>query len=281
MEEDLNGISHLFEHLIIKRVRAVAHCYTGDDYILIKVLRFQTVHPLLRTIECFRLRNDELELEKTKIIGEIKERGNSESEEFFRLAWHGTRYFSSPLGNIESIRRISLNDIDEYRRQVLEQGIYVRNITRIWMSKENKAGSAGRAVLKIMRSNEFLFNGKEFRSIIFTGNRDVLHYVEEVIKRLLPGHFVQLSEKLAASALIIEKDIVFRLRTYECVTAAGDFNRRSIVRDIHKKQLDHGGLRLAQLESRYFYNKSWRHRVKRLRKEPVNDIERAIEMLYA
>lgn len=153
----LSGISHLLEHLMFRtrsnlnsslvnnfflRNGIKYNASTGSDYTVFYLAchekyAFKACDFFLKLIKSLDISKSEFELEKKIVIEEsFLYPNDSKKDDIFYLLFKNTPYFSSVIGMEETIKNISLKDVQKYHHMHYKKGCpHIVTITN--KSKEN------------------------------------------------------------------------------------------------------------------------------------------------
>ena len=278
-QENINGLAHLFEHLLVNHIRdslkRSLFGYTTEDYILIFCQGVDR-GDFIKGLKSMKQVPGELLKEQNSVIREIEEKGAQPGEIFFREVWTGTRYEKSPQGTKESITDITFKDITDLKEYILENNIYSFSVTRgIYVSTSSSLISRQKEKLPANKS----FRYRESNYIVHFASDHIKQWqiIEKILQLKNPTFHIQLSQKKEMAALVLEKgcnipyDSELNFYFDRAVSALlEDF------RLLEKKKVQLG---VAELRNIYFYNQKWSDYVLLLPKVPKEAIKKKIETL--
>ena len=269
-EEEMSGVAHLLEHVLIVFIEHVLGQaknigQTVEDYIMLLCdgIELETFLDILNDL---RFNDDIVNTEKEMIRSELKFRGRGYNEIFFRKVWENTDYEKSPLGDLMTLSDIGIRELETLKRKILrnkilnfskKSGINIGN-----PCKEND--SIKKADMSFLRSKHLLCFEKEYKILFFDKIKEEVFVLVQVLKILNPNKHIQISEKLTESALIIENDCMYP--KFQEIKELKKEAMRIITNEIAEIKESFYYLSINELESRFFYNKSWKTRIKLLRK---------------
>jgi len=276
-DETVNGLSHLFEHLLIKTLfdhprDAVIAGHTTEDYILLSSSGLEPAD-YIETLQYMELREDEVERNKKGLIKEILREASNPREEFFRKVWAGTPYEHSPLGTPDAVQSITPSLLDSFRLRLLKKTHYFftrdNGIEVHEPTQEIPEESTGIHEFTGIKHREMTFRDREF-DIYYLGNIirecdcsiEALYMLERLMQMQNPGKQIQISEKKDKCALILEKGILFP--KVDSIGSLWEPARRQIAGDVDSISAEFQERALNQLESRFFYGRRWESRIRRL-----------------
>ena len=130
--ESISGISHLFEHILINRMKKFhifkdATGLTTEDYIFIIVPQsdYEELLKFIEDIGKIDICERDLEENKRHVIREILTKQYSQNEIFARKIWENTQYKNSPLGDLEAVSNISVKNLMEHKQKLSLLPIYI------------------------------------------------------------------------------------------------------------------------------------------------------------
>jgi len=281
-EEVNRGLSHLFEHLLIRKIPFLIDGYTNEDYALLKSFRILTLQGFLKEMREMTINADDLLTEKGTVIAEIREKQTLTNEMFFTKVWTNTGYSRSPLGEIDSVESITLMMVEEYRSQLLEQGIlaidYLNNLSQHGFESQNMESPHPIKRNSLIR---FGFDGKKYISVVFSGDRDPLFLIEKLIHETFPRYSITHSEKRLASALVFEEELRSKFADHELFQKRLKKVRQRFLKDAAKLQKNSLNFRLNQMESLFFYRKTWMDRLMRIKDMSDEEIFAVMDLVHA
>jgi hypothetical protein len=281
-DETVNGLTHLFEHLLIKTLfegpqNAVIAGYTTEDYILLSSNDLEPAD-YIETIHRMTFPEDDVERNKNGLLKEIHREASKKREEFFRKIWDGTPYEKSPLGTPRDVQSITPAEIESFRNRLLEKVhfFFTRNngMERYEPEKgitiESEDNPASLEVTGIKKKT-MTFQGQGYNIYYvkndnhrIEGSSEVLYLLVRLLQLQNPGKRIQISEKKAGAALILENGSL--LPAVDTIHALWEPARRQIARDVESIASNFRERALNQLESNYFYGRTWESRIRRLYK---------------
>lgn len=280
--EKIRGISHLFEHMVIFRLlhdypRASVFGHTSEDYIVLfcRGLDHRDVTESLRQMT---FQPGEVQRHKQMLIKEIERESLNSEEAFFSFLWQGTPYEKSPLGTIKNVRKISPAMLESFRWQITEKPLFFYD-SRSGLKTVNPGPAAAPGLLLGLqpRRDAVYRNGAAERHMdifYFNDSIEALHLLVKALKILNPDKQIQLSEKKRAGAFVMEKGVRFptgavlpplRRQALEAL--------QNEAAAIKKNPEDRA---LNELESIYFYGKSWQERMDELSRTTAADLRRLL-----
>lgn len=273
--ENINGLSHLFEHLLIAELIDLAPetnnkitGYTTEDYILILIYGMNH-NQVLKAIKKMDPDIDRLAVEKEIIIDEIESHKTGESENFFRFAWKDTIYEKSPWGKTKEVKSLTREHIKQFKKQVLDKDIYFYP-DREKIHSLKKTTSAKKINVTYTNKKNQHHNGSRYDIFYFTHGIEQLFLLEIILEILYPKKHIQISEKKELCALIIEEGVHFP--TYTLIRYLKEKALLKIKKEIINIKKDFFSRGINELESLYFYNQSWSYRQKILNNIDPEDL---------
>jgi hypothetical protein len=265
--ETNQGISHLFEHILIARSHRLfpqsrVRGHTTEDYVIL-FGRGLTAVDMGRVLKEMSLAPEEIESEKEGLIGEIEQERHREEEFFFRFVWQGTDYEKTPLGQIEAVRAIGVALLEGLRAQLLHMPLYFyTGDSGLQIVNPPAAAGMPPTSLNIRRRRSEPFGDTHYHIYYFNGQIEAMYLLERVLKKANPDHHVQLSEKKRESALIVQQGA--RFPTGDTISSLKESVLREIRHEVSGIQENFDEKALNELESVYFYNTRWSQRLDRL-----------------
>jgi len=267
--EKFNGLSHLFEHFLIANFYKIGirAGFTTEDYIM---FFFEKMYPgyFIGRLKKLGFNKEIIESEKEKIKEEIYEKKLDNEERFFKIIWQNTIYSKSPIGNVTDVNKISVKDLEKLRKEILKMPLYFfkRNGSVIIFNRSSNKKRKYMGLKITHRKHEFK---KRFYDVYyFNGESEKLFLLKNMLQSVNSKKHIQLSEKKKMSALIIERGSRFLNKS--------DFAklRETAIREITKKsdRMNFYEKAIKELESIYFYNKSWVERIDKLLHTSSDDI---------
>lgn len=279
--ERIKGISHFFEHILITKIQffhrnAGIIGYTTEDYVILfcSHLNFEK---FINTLERFKLEPYELKWHKEILIREIEKKRFEKEEEFFRLVWGNTNYENSPLGNIDEIKTITVKDIDNLNSQVQKTVIFYFS-RGTGLKTFNKTGVGEKILdLNIHLCKSLTYRNKSYNIIYFNGQLEKMILLSKIIRDLNKTKHIQLIEKKALNAFIIEKGTC--LPDAYNIADLRESAIKGIENEIKEINRNFNERALNELESIYFYGESWSERISNLFKTSDEQLLKIVKIL--
>jgi hypothetical protein len=281
--ENINGISHLLEHLLIVKFLHTFKVkkpsgYTTEDYVIM-FLPGIPLKKIMETLQGMSIGQRELESHKRILIKEIERESANEQEAFFRFVWHGTGsgYEKSPLGTVEDVHTITVDMLEELRREILKKqlffysnstGLETLNASESENMTDTRVDTLPSSFPGInvtwRRDKTYQVKGKTrcYNICYFNSHIEAFYLLQQILKALNPGKHIQLSEKKRMSALIIEAGVQFP--TANNIEPLREQTLRELDLDLSEIKENFRERALNELESCYFYGKSWQERIRQL-----------------
>lgn len=288
-EEKINGITHLFEHLFIAKLLGRQHPaagYTTEDYVL---LFCSGISPpeIAALLQRMSIEEGEAEYHKGALIQEIQRESANEEEAFFRFVWQDMDpgYEKSPLGTVEEVGAVTREMLEAVRQGLMKKQLFfyspfagLERINPAYEANINRhSGRGGQITRRENRTYQGNGTTRRYSIYYFNGCIEVFYLLERILRQLNPGKHIQLSEKKRMSALIVEADADFPTGRN-----TGFLRRRAL--DALKRELEGISANineraLNELESAYFYGKSWEQRIVGLNKTTDRQLLAVVEKL--
>lgn len=274
--ENLNGTSHLFEHILISRFPKKLKGITTEDYIFCFGL-YLNKENLLYFFHSFQIDEEELKERKRTILLEYEEHKNDIHEMFYKIIWNGTEYENSPLGRKIDIERLSVQDIVEYTKNLRNNPIYYFENNQVEIINNNNSKNSKIGTCYLYRVSLINFQGKNYNIFYFKNDISILYIIELLLQDKNPGRHIYISEKINKSVFIIQEKCIFPQKK-ELPFLIEKSLQKLINKKLKIKRID---LALSELESYYYYRKNIESRLKYLERIPINQIENTIfELLH-
>lgn len=274
--EEIPGICHLFEHLLIRRLSKYVEDvvgYTTEDYMIFICNELSPIG-FVEQINRMVPTKEEILLEKMLIIEEIKSSNPIDSEVFFKKVWWDTGYANSPLGSLDGINKIDHKTLERFKKELLKNHIYCYDscgeVTIINDDISNVHNSNPRE-FTFLGSTEITFKKNNYENLYFKGEIDRLYLVERILKIKNPGKLIQLSEKRIRCALVLDSKTNFPANEQE-TRGLMSVAVKGILKDIEDIKSVFNDRAINELESAFFYGERWENRVERLSKIQCHEI---------
>jgi len=253
--EEKIGISHLFEHIIIKKIHA-KYGLTTEDYFIIFTSNLSHLE-MVENLKKMVFDNAELGIEKEFLIKEIEKKKNNPGEIFFRNIWRDFKYSKSPLGKKQDIQRVSILDILNLKNKIIKTGFISTNEkSQIISFKEFKCGYNYKcAEITFIKKKAY----KNYSIIFFKNAIEYMYLLERILRQKNPNKHIQLSEKKDISAFIMEKGIIFP--NIKELIKLKEYSQKQIWNELNLIALNFYNRAINELESYYYYNLSWQQRI--------------------
>ncbi len=268
--EEISGISHFFEHLIIafllgsyRAKGGVVYGHTTEDYIILFAVNLsaQEIWTGFKEIDFAAM---PLERYRKTLLKEIDTERSNYEESFFSAVWMGTDYEKSPLGDALRVKEITVTELNGFREHVCRNNLYVYEpnntayiITPQWEvvpSRTPRVCSTGKA--------EKVMDGKHVNLYFFNDQIETSYLLVQILKELNPGKQVQLSEKKGLSVLIMEQGVQYPGPGN--IDALRQHAIETIQAEISEIKTNFQETGLNELESLYFYQRPWKERIDQL-----------------
>lgn len=278
--EDIRGISHLFEHLLIGTL--INHLvytsgYTTEDYIICFCSHISPPE-VVKIIEDIKVNKNEIRINIKKLIEEIKTERLKDEELFFQKVWRNTKYQKTPLGSIQDIKKITIGNVVNFRKRILQKALYFYDpdsgINVFNHAIKEEVNTPG---FKIISMLEIRHKEKFYDVFYIKGEMEAFFLLEKILKIRNPGKHIQISEKKEMSSIIIEKGSKLpEMNEIDKLSEDAFVYIENEINDIKNNFVERA---LNELESIYFYNKSWIDRVNTLFKTKKSRISGIITEL--
>lgn len=281
--EQARGISHLFEHIFIAKLyrdydSAVVSGYTTEDYV---ILFCYGIGPgeITATLRGMTLTGEELRGHKRLLIAEIERESGKEEEAFFRFLWQGTAYEKSPLGTVADVSRITTGMLEDFRSKLSASPLFFYGRER-GVEIVNGVGNpcSTSPLLSIDWRRDTLFAGRHYHICYVDRRIEAIHLVTRILKESNPDKHIQMSEKKMKSALILEAGTRF---PEDC--DIGVLRKKSLEKinhDISGIKANFAEKALNELESLYFYGRSWLERIGEMFKTTEPKLRHLLSVLH-
>lgn len=265
--ERVKGISHLFEHILISELclrykPLKIRGYTTEDYVVLFCTNI-TSREVVQTLQQKSFIKEDLELDKKDLIEEIKSESSKEEEAFFSFVWQGTVYEKSPLGTVKGVDTITSIMLRDFRAELLKNRLFFYNCScGLQIINRDEFTPSFSPGLIISHRRYKAFQGKHYNIFYFNHSIESLHLLLKILKDLNPDKHIQLSEKKEKSALIFETGTRFPTNCH-----MEPLRERALLglrHDLSIIKINVKERALNELESVYFYDRSWRQRIKKL-----------------
>ncbi len=266
-DEEIKGISHLFEHMLISELDRYGNGlkirgHTTEDYVILFCMGLNP-EGVMDVLQRMRFAAERIAYHKKILIDEIEQESANDEEAFFYFVWQGTEYEKSPLGTVEATAGITPDKMEELRQGVLKKPIYFyRSSAGLEIINGNGQMVPASPAPNITWRRNISFRERGYDICYFNQHIETFYLLTRVLKNLNPDKHIQLSEKKRMSALVLESGT-----TFPTARSIGPL-RREALKDIDAHLL---GIRanereraLNELESVYFYGRSWPERIKDL-----------------
>jgi hypothetical protein len=262
-DENVEGGSHLFEHLLVRALRkyfVYASGFTTEDYIILFCSKIKPP-AFLNVIEGMKFDENDLYTDKEIIIKEIEEGKSIEAELFFSEVWRNTKYMKSPLGSIDYVKKISPGDLIELKDKIIGSEIlcyeFEGNITDL--SGNFKPGEKNNNDFNILDKFEIKYKNNLFDIFYIKGGIEKFYLLEKILGMKYPGRHIQINEKKRMSSFIIEKGL--RYPVLEEISNLYGEALKLIENEINEIKKSFYDRALNELESIFFYNSTWLNRL--------------------
>jgi len=266
LKERKAGLWHLLEHILVSKLISISSFvgYTSEDYIILFSNNKIYYEEVLRIIKKIRLNRIQFINIKGELINEILKTRKNFREYFFKRVWGKTLYQRSPLGNITSIKRITIADVSRANREIIRGPLYYFangkvTIKKGRISEQNKGGLG---TFRILRMNKMIIEGVDYNIYYFKDGTAQVYLLEKILQLMNKDRHIQFSRKLCLNALIIERGAAFPGK--EDITKLKEKAVLGISTRMNSIKKDCFLLARNELESHYYYMKSWQRMIKEM-----------------
>ena len=276
--EDINGISHLFEHLLIDQLISLygqnkIFGKTTEDYIIIFCEKME-LSEFFKGQQNLRFKEDIIKREKEIILNELKYKAQSENEGFFRLIWKNTPYEKSPTGKSKDIIRISANDLENLKEKVLKMELLGYSSKKGIEYLNNFEKEASAKNFNVQKVKRVVFKGKKYQVFHFENIADELYLLKAVLEILNKKKHIQVSEKKKKSTFIVEQGTCFPgVKELKKLKGKAINKISDQVNEIKENFCE---MAWNELESFFFHRKTWEKRINNLLKTGDNTLLRVL-----
>ncbi len=146
-----NGISHFFEHIVFRNI----HFHRGQNLYQTldrlgltfnattynELIRFticgapqhfeEAVEILTQIFEPISLSEEEIDLERKRVLAEIREEKEEESLAYYarKISWKGTSLARPITGNKKTLKKMTGEDLRSFQKEILNEGSYFFYVT--------------------------------------------------------------------------------------------------------------------------------------------------------
>ena len=295
--ESIDGLSHLLEHYLIKTyydkdsdINLMG--FTNEDYIILFGKKFNAQN-LIDTLREMTFTDEPVERTKMGLIKEINAESAKQEEHFFKEIWSGSMYQKSPLGRIPQVEKVSCNDLEVLRSQLMSRQIYIYFLSKgvevcnsSINSGQNENAVSPPSPLPSPLPTTFTwrrnirFGQRQYHIYYFNRDIESFYLISRVLQFYNPEKHIQLSEKKYMSALIIQNGTEFPgpdvalEKVFEDVFIQMDEEIISIQQNFKE-------LAMNCLESIYFYGVSWEERIQRMKSVSPSQIAKLLNEIKA
>lgn len=270
--EPIHGISHLFEHILVTHLDSldghyILKAHTTEDYIFIA--GHTSKDQILQSIKSLELDQSTLLTHKEQIKEEICKCSNYLRENFFSTIWQGTSYQRTPLGSVETIESITISHIQDLIKTVLNNPIFFyTHLNEVETNFDSRLQPSFDESISMVLPKPFTLkkekiNGERSYYIYFFNNKlEEFYLIQHILKIANPGKHIHLSEKRKMSALVFEEPL--RIPQSNDLKILKDKALQEMIAITDSIKSNFPERALNEMESIYFYDKSWESRINRL-----------------
>jgi len=279
--EGINGISHLFEHLLIDHLVSLygqnkIFGKTTEDYIIMFCEKME-LSEFFKGLQNLQFKEDIIKREKEIIFNELKHQAQNENESFFRLIWKNTPYEKSPLGKFKNIQRISANDLENLKEKVLQMKLFGYSSSRGIEYVNNFEKETSIKNFNVQKVKKIVFKGKNYQVFHFENIADEFYLLKAVLEILNKKKHIQISEKKKKSTFIVEQGTYFP-DVQELKKLKGEAIKM-ISDQVNEIKENFCEMAWNELESFFFHKKTWTTRINNLLKTEDNTLSRILSKI--
>jgi hypothetical protein len=259
IDERLNGEAHLLEHILCRQSPNIWGI-TREDYILLFMNQYSEKQ-IINLIQNLEISEEEVDRVRRIISQEIVQEYTAEEEINGRKIWQATVYEKSPLGTLEDLNKIKREHIEKVKRTILTKYLFFYK-EAAHISRQTGAKNAIRSVcpgLGIVRTRKLGILKNMFNAFYFHQCPNELYMLKEIMKIFNPGRCILLSEKRKMAAFLIDQCCKFP--DAHQIPSLKKNAIDVLYNEIEEIKSNFINRALNELETLYFRNLCWEHRI--------------------